>query len=80
VHELSIATCIIEMAEEEASRHGGPRVLCVHVRLGALSGVAKQALLFSYPIACEGTTLEGSRLVIEDAPGEELEMIALEVE
>ena len=40
----------------------------VHLRLGPLSGVVKEALLFSYELACEGTLLEGSTLVIEDVP------------
>jgi hydrogenase nickel incorporation protein HypA/HybF len=66
MHELSIAMSLIEEAAEEAQRQGGARVSAVHLRLGRLSGVAKDALLFSYELACEGTPLEGSRLVIED--------------
>ena len=80
MHELSIAISIVEMAEEEAARHGRPRILTVHLRVGSLAGVAKEALLFSYPIACEGTTLQGSLLAIEEPSGEELEVVALEVE
>lgn len=67
MHELSIALSIIEGAEEEAARHGG-RVTAVHLRLGPLSGVVKDALLFSYELACENTPLAGSRLVIEESP------------
>ena len=33
-----------------------------------MSGVVKEALLFSYDLACEGTLLEGSSLVIEEIP------------
>lgn len=68
VHELSIALSIIEGVEEESTRQGGARVCSVHVRLGPLSGVVKEALLFSYELACEGTSLEGSSLVIVDVP------------
>jgi len=68
VHELSIALSIIEGAEEEVVRQGGGRVYAVHLRLGPLAGVVKEALLFSYELACEGTLLEGSRLLIEDVP------------
>lgn len=68
MHELSIAVSMIEMAEEEAARRGASRVEAIHLRLGPLSGVVREALLFSYDLACEGTSLEGSRLVIEDAP------------
>jgi hydrogenase nickel incorporation protein HypA/HybF len=64
MHELSIALSIIDMASEEAERRGA-RVEAVHLRLGTLSGVVEEALRFSYDLACEGTPLEGSRLVIE---------------
>jgi hydrogenase nickel incorporation protein HypA/HybF len=68
MHELSIAISIIELATEEAERRGGVQVDAVHLKLGSLSGVVKDALLFSYEMACEGTMLEGSRLIIEEVP------------
>ena len=66
MHELSIAMSIVEMAQEEAERHGAVRIQAVHLRLGQLSGVVKQALLASYQMACEATPLEGSQLLIEE--------------
>lgn len=68
MHELSIALSIVDAAAEEAAQKGASRVSAVHLRLGALSGVVKDALLFSYSIACDGTPLAGSQLVIEDVP------------
>jgi len=68
MHELSIALSMVEMAAEEAARRGGIQVNAIHLKLGLLSGVVKEALLFSYDVACEGTLLEGSRLVIEEIP------------
>jgi len=68
MHELSIAMSMVEMAAEEAARRGGVHVSAIHLRLGPLSGVVREALLFSYEVACEGTPLAGSRLVIEDVP------------
>ncbi len=67
MHELSIAMSIVEAAQEEAQRRG-VRVNAVHLRLGALSGVVKDALLFSYEMACQDTPLEGSQLIVEDLP------------
>jgi len=67
MHELSIAMSIVEMAEEEAEQRGA-QVSAVHLKLGALAGVVKNALLSSYEIACAGTGLEGSRLIIEEVP------------
>jgi hydrogenase nickel incorporation protein HypA/HybF len=68
MHELSIAMSMVEMAAEEAARHGAAQVSAIHLRLGPLAGVVREALLFSYDVACAGTPLEGSRLVIEDVP------------
>jgi hydrogenase nickel incorporation protein HypA/HybF len=80
MHELSIAVSIVEVAEEEAARNNATRVQSVRLRLGSLAGVAREALLFSYGIACEGTSLEGSRLLIDEAEGTDLEVISLEIE
>jgi hydrogenase nickel incorporation protein HypA/HybF len=67
MHELSIAMSIVEMAQEEAER-SKVEIDAVHLELGLLSGVVKEALLFSYEIASDGTPLQGSRLVIKEIP------------
>ncbi len=68
MHEISIAMSIVELAEEESERQGGLRIATVHLRMGLLSGVVKEALLFSYGVACQGTPLAGSRLIVEEVP------------
>ena len=68
MHELSIAMSMVDMAAEEAARRGEVKVIAIHLRLGPLSGVVKDALLFSYEVACQGTGLEGSQLLIEEIP------------
>jgi hydrogenase nickel incorporation protein HypA/HybF len=68
MHELSIAVSILDLAEEEAEKHGSARVLEIHLKLGALSGVVKEALLSAYELAREGTSFEEARLVIEEVP------------
>jgi hydrogenase nickel incorporation protein HypA/HybF len=67
MHELSIAMSIVALAQEEAEQRG-VQVNAVHLKLGALAGVVKESLLFSYEVACEDTPLKGSRLVIEEVP------------
>lgn len=59
---------MIEMATDEVMKNGGTRVDALYLKLGRLSGVVKEALLFSWEVACQGTLLEGARLVIEDVP------------
>lgn len=68
MHELSIATSMVDQIIEESESRGGLQVEAVHLKLGVLSGVDKDALQFCYQIACEGTFLAGSRLVIETIP------------
>jgi hydrogenase nickel incorporation protein HypA/HybF len=69
VHELSIAMSLVELAAERAGPLGaGARVEVVYLRLGALAGVAEEALRFSFDAACRGTALQGARLVIEHVP------------
>jgi hydrogenase nickel incorporation protein HypA/HybF len=67
MHELSIAMGIVDAALDEAQRRGA-RVSAVHLRLGALSGVVKDALVFSYEVACQDTPLQGSQLIVEEVP------------
>jgi hydrogenase nickel incorporation protein HypA/HybF len=68
VHELSIAIGLVELACEEAGRQGDVRVDALHLRLGPLAGVVREALLFSFDLAAAGTMVEGARLAIEDVP------------
>jgi hydrogenase nickel incorporation protein HypA/HybF len=66
MHELSVALSLVEVVSEEMSRLGASRVSTVHLRVGILSGVAREALLFAFDAAVSGTPLEGARLEIED--------------
>ena len=70
MHELSIALSILDMAEEEAQRHSSaPESLhAIHLRLGPLSGVLKEALQSAYDLARESTPLPQCRLLIDDVP------------
>ena len=68
MHELSIAHNIVEVASKAAEQAHALGVRTVHLNLGVFSGVVKEALLFGYDIAAEGTLLEGSTLEITDIP------------
>lgn len=64
MHELSIAQCLVDAACEAAEEEHG-RVTRLVTRIGALAGVVKEALLFSFDLAAEGTVCEGAVLLIE---------------
>ena len=68
MHELSIAVNLVEIATERIERLALGPVEAVHLRLGRLSGVVPDALLFSFDVATQGSALEGARLVIQTMP------------
>jgi hydrogenase nickel incorporation protein HypA/HybF len=70
MHELSIALALVDMASEELTRQGGERITEVHLKLGHLSGVVREALESAFELACEGSPLAGSRLLIQEIPVE----------
>jgi hydrogenase nickel incorporation protein HypA/HybF len=67
MHELSVALQIMDAAQEEMSRQKG-RLAAIHLRLGPLAGVVREALESAYEMAREGTELESADLVIEEVP------------
>ena len=81
MHELSITQSIVDLvAERMVESMPGRTVVAVHVRVGRLSGVMPEAMLFCFDIAAAGTPLDGSRLEIEEDDGQELLVVALELE
>lgn len=70
MHELSIATAIIERADELARADGTDSVSAVTVRVGELAGVVPDALDFAFEVARDGTALAAARLVVEEVPAQ----------
>jgi hydrogenase nickel incorporation protein HypA/HybF len=68
VHEIAVALSILDGVQASASEQGVERVSAVHLRVGALSGVVRDALLFAWEVAAAGTIAAGSRLCIEEIP------------
>lgn len=69
MHELSIATRLVELATEAVRAADEHRAIeGVRIRVGAISGVVTEALEFCWEVAAEGTPCEGSRLEIESVP------------
>ena len=68
MHELSIVQGIIETVSESAEAASAKKIIAVYLRVGALAGVVKDALLFSYDLATQETMLEGSKLIVEQLP------------
>jgi hydrogenase nickel incorporation protein HypA/HybF len=68
MHELSIATQLLELVAEAAARHNLRRVNRLRLVIGALGNVVPEALEFAFDIAGEGTVAAGARLEIVEVP------------
>jgi len=66
MHELSIALSILDVAAEAAECQGGGRVTAIHLRLGPLSGVVKDALRAAYDLAREDSDMPAAELIVEE--------------
>lgn len=66
MHELAITQSVVDAACERAAGRPVRRIL---VRVGALTAVVPEAMLFCFDLVTEGTVAEGARLDIEQPPG-----------
>ena len=68
MHELSLATSIVEAVTEQVRAAGGGQVAVVTVRIGRLSCVHEDALRFSFDLVREATPLAAATLRVIDVP------------
>jgi hydrogenase nickel incorporation protein HypA/HybF len=68
MHELSIAMRLVDLATQAAQAQGARRVLAVHVKVGAWSGVVPEALRSAFEVARVGSPLAEAQLTIELVP------------
>ncbi len=68
MHELSIATSIVDIVAESAAAYPGARVREVRLRVGVLAAVVEDSLQFCWEVVTEDTVLAGSRLVVRVLP------------
>jgi hydrogenase nickel incorporation protein HypA/HybF len=80
MHEMGIATSVIEAVEAEAARRPGARVTKVGMRIGPLAGVDRESLTFCFEVLVKGTALDRAVLAIEDAARDELDLTFVELE
>jgi hydrogenase nickel incorporation protein HypA/HybF len=65
MHELSLASAVVDRVLELLDSHGAKKVLTVHLSLGEFSHVAADQLQFCYTAIAQGTAMENSTLEIE---------------
>ena len=66
LHELSVALSLLDEIGEAAEREGANSVASVRLRIGRLSGIARDALIFAWELARVDTVASNAQLHIED--------------
>ncbi len=64
MHEMPIATDIVERAVEAAEQHGATRIEQIEVHIGLMRQVVPEALELAFTLASEGTMAHGAKLSI----------------
>lgn len=68
MHEIGIASSILESVADESRRRPGVQVLAVGVRIGELACVDKDALDFAFEALTRNTAWQSLKLQIEYCP------------
>lgn len=68
MHELSIASAIVEQVAGLGPEVAGRRIAAVTLRVGRLASVHEDALRFSFDVVRRGTPLDRADLRIVDVP------------
>ena len=68
MHELSIASRVVELAAEHCRAAAAARVAAVTLRIGRLACVHEDALRFSFDLVREGTPLAAAVLHVIEVP------------
>ncbi|MDR1876656.1 MAG: hydrogenase maturation nickel metallochaperone HypA [Flavobacteriaceae bacterium] len=70
MHELSVATSILRIAEEEVGKIKGDKVKEITLKVGKLSGVELDSLHFAWELCMKGTVLENAELIVLEPEGQ----------
>jgi hydrogenase nickel incorporation protein HypA/HybF len=69
VHEMSLATGVVQIVEDAARAHGARAVRVVRLEIGQLAAVEVEALRFCFEAVARGTVAEAAVLEIVTTPG-----------
>ncbi|MFN3870350.1 MAG: hydrogenase maturation nickel metallochaperone HypA [Aquificaceae bacterium] len=65
MHEFSIVQSLLELLEEEATKHKAKRITRIEVIVGVLSGVEPHLLKLAFDTFKEGTVAEDSEFLVK---------------
>lgn len=80
MHEMGIASSVLEAVHRELHRYPGQRATKVGVRVGQFAGVDAESLRFCFDVLAKDSPLAPLKIEIETSPGDELDMAYLELD
>ncbi len=80
MHELSLAQSIVRLVQRHLPASEHRKVKSVKVRIGEQAGIAGDSLAFCFRLAGEGTVMKDATLELEAGPGDELNLLEMELE
>ena len=80
MHEMGIASSVLEALHEELHRHPGYRPAKVGLRIGEYAGVDRESLKFCLDTLVKDTPFEPLELVIEPGGVDDMEIAYFEFE
>ena len=80
MHEFSLATEVIKIAESEAVKNKALAVSEITIEVGNLSGIEAEAFESALGLISEGSILEKARLNIVKTSGKEFRVVSLMIE
>jgi hydrogenase nickel incorporation protein HypA/HybF len=78
MHEMGIASSILEAVQKEEMLQRGCRATKVGVRIGDYAGVDAESLRFCFEALVKGSSLASLELAIEARAGDELDLCWVE--
>lgn len=70
MHELSLATALLETALSQAAQAEAEQIVVMTLRVGAWAGVDAEALQFAFSLVQKDTIAASAQLVIEAVPAQ----------
>jgi hydrogenase nickel incorporation protein HypA/HybF len=68
LHEIGIASSILETVDAEAHKRPGEKIIAVGLRIGELSSISPEALTFAFEVLTRETPWENLGVEIEWCP------------
>ncbi|HGJ67140.1 TPA: hydrogenase maturation nickel metallochaperone HypA [bacterium] len=65
MHEIAIVESIIDIVSAEMKKHNMTKLETIKLRIGEMSNIMLDALVFSFDVLSKETPLEGAKLIIE---------------